>query len=253
MKKIIILFGLVLFGIIHFVNGQADKEWIKLYEPFVYKDMPYRIMKPIKFNPDKKYPVIVSLHGGAGIGLDNLKQLRDWNKVLAEEQYRTDFPCYVLAPQSEGRWNLTQLQYIKDIIKDLSSVDTNRIYILGHSMGGVGTYTFIQSDPNYFAAASPSSGFGDEVDASKIKDLPIWVFHGDQDKRVPIEGDQKLFSEMQKISGNMKFTTWVGEKHVIAVKNITGNTIGNTQLSSKRCNPEPIFLKWLFAQKRTKS
>ena len=129
----------------------------------------------------------------------------------------------------------------------------NRIYVLGHSMGAAGTYTFIQSDPDYFAAAAPSAGRGGVVDASVIKDLPIWVFHGDQDNTVPIEGNQKLFAEMQKIGGNMKFTTWVGDGHGVTTKFITGGDNGVTQFSSDRCDPEPVFLKWLFSQNRNSS
>ncbi len=225
--------------------------WVKLHEPHIYNDMPYRLTKPINFDPNKSYPVIVSLHGAAGRGSDNLKQLRNWNQVLAEKQRRTDYPSYILAPQSQGRWNSTHLQNVKDIINDLPAVDTNRIYVLGHSMGGGGTYIFIQSDPNYFAAAAPSagSGFRHFTDASVVKDIPIWAFHGDQDNVVPIEGDQKLFAELQKAGGNMKFTTWVGNGHGVAVKMITGSDNGSTQLSSDRCDPEPEFLKWLFAQK----
>ncbi|NQU84438.1 MAG: dienelactone hydrolase family protein [Mariniphaga sp.] len=255
MKKVLILlFVIALLGIVQVTNGQPADDWVvKLHEAHMYNDMPYRLMKPIDFKSNRKYPVIVSLHGGGGRGLDNLKQLRNWNEVLSEEQWRTDYPCYVLVPQSQGRWNSTHLQNVKDIIKELPSVNINRIYVLGHSMGGGGTYTFIQSDPEYFAAAAPSAGggFRDSPGASVVKDLPIWTFHGDKDNVVPIDGDQKLFAEMQKIGGNMKFTTWVGDGHGIAPKNITGGDNGNTQLSSDRCDPEPVFLKWLFKQKRT--
>ena len=124
-----------------------------------------------------------------------------------------------------------------------------RIYVLGHSMGGGGTYTFIQSDPNYFAAAAPSAGGGGDVDVSVIKDIPIWIFYGDKDR---IEGARIMFAKMQKMGGNMKFTTWVGDGHGVAVKMITGSDNGSTQLSSNQCDPEPVFLKWLFAQKLTK-
>ncbi|MCZ6672310.1 MAG: dienelactone hydrolase family protein [Verrucomicrobia bacterium] len=224
-------------------------DWVRLYEPYRYKDMAYRLMKPIKFDPEKSYPVIVSLHGGAGRGTKNLKQLRPWTQVLAEKQNRTDYPGYTIAPQSQERWNPTQLQTIKEIIKELPAVDTNRIYVLGHSMGAAGTYTFIQADPHYFAAAAPSAGRGERVDASVIKNLPLWVFHGDQDETVPIEGDQKLYAEMKKVGGNMKFTTWVGDGHNISAKFITGGDNGSTQLSSDRCDQEPVLLKWLFKHK----
>jgi len=234
---------------------KTSQDWRKLYEPHLHKEMPYRLMKPINFDEEKRYPVIVSLHGAGGTGTDNRKQLKDWNKLLAEKQRRTDYPCYVLAPQTSRGWDAAHLKNIKDVVAALPSVDMHRIYILGHSMGGGGTYRFIQIDPGYFAAAAPSAGSGRRrsknfVNASLIKDIPIWAFHGDKDRVCPYERDQKLFAEMKNLGGNMKFTTWAGDRHSVSAKFITGSDNGSTQLSSERCDPEPVFLKWLFAQKR---
>jgi hypothetical protein len=160
----------------------------------------------------------------------------------------------VLAPQTNRLWDAAHLKNIKDVVAALPSVDMDRIYILGHSMGGHGTYILIQIDPGYFAAAAPSAGSGlrrteEFIDASLIKDVPIWAFHGDKDKVCPIERDQRLFAEMEKLGGNMKLTTWAGDGHGVAEKMITGSDNGSTQLSSERCDPESSFLKWLFAQK----
>jgi hypothetical protein len=57
---------------------------------------------------------------------------------------------------------------------------------------------------------------------------------------------------MKKLGGNMKLTTWIGDGHGgVSEKMITGADNGSTQLSSDRCDPEPVFLKWLFKQKRS--
>jgi len=162
-------------------------------------------MKPINFDSNKQYPVIVSLHGGGGRGTDNRKQLRDWNKLLAEKKRRTEFPCHGVAPQSTGLWNAEHLKQIKEVIKGLPSVDMDRIYILGHSMGGHGTYILIQLDPDYSAAAAPSAGSGlktteDFIDPAKIKDLPIWAFHGDKDRVCPIDRDRKVFDDPSRLA-----------------------------------------------------
>jgi predicted peptidase len=234
---------------------RTARDWMALYEPHAHSDMPYRLMKPIGFDAGKSYPLIVSLHGGGGKGTDNRKQLKDWNRLLAEEERRTDYPCYVLAPQTNRLWDGKHLKNIKDIIKDVPNVDNRRIYILGHSMGGHGTYILIQIDPHYFAAAAPSAGSGlkkteEFITASVIKDIPIWAFHGDKDGVCPYERDQKLFAEMKALGGNMKLTTWAGDGHGVSAKLIAGADNGTTQLSGDRCDPEPVFMKWLFAQKR---
>ncbi|MDC0065564.1 dienelactone hydrolase family protein [Verrucomicrobia bacterium] len=162
----------------------------------------------------------------------------------------------MLAPQTTRLWDAVDLKNIKDVIAALPSADKDRIYILGHSMGGHGTNILIQIDPGYFAAAAPSAGAGrpkteEFIDASLIKNLPIWAFHGDKDKVCPIERDQKLFAEIKKLGGNMKFTIWTGDRHGGAKKMITGGDNGSTQLSSGRCDGEKEFMKWLFAQKRS--
>ncbi len=251
MLKQIVCCGLLLVGGV----ANAAEEWVALYEPLALKEMPFRVMKPIQFDSSKRYPVIVSLHGGGGRGADNRKQLRDWNKLLAEERRRTGFPCYVVAPQSTSLWNGEHLKLIKEVIKGLPSVDMDRIYVLGHSMGGHGTYILTQLDPGYFAAAAPSAGSGlkkteDFIDPAKIKDLPIWAFHGDKDRVCPIDRDLKVFEEMKELGGNMKLTVWEGDGHGVAPKMILGGKNGTTELSSDRCDKEPDFMTWLFAQSR---
>ena len=251
MLKHITFCGMLLAGCI----ASATERWDALYEPLVFEGMPCRVMKPLWFDSKNSYPVIVSLHGAGGKGTNNNKQLKDWNRQLAEPQRRKDFPCYVVAPQAAGLWNAEHFGKLKALIKTLPSVDMDRIYILGHSMGGHGTYIFIQLEPNYFAAAAPSAGSGlrrteDFIDAAKIKDVPIWAFHGDKDGVCPIEKDQKVFDEMKRLAGNMKFTIWQGDNHGVSGKMIVGAENGITHFSSDRCDEEPDFMTWLFAQSR---
>lgn len=239
-------------------KDKISNNWIDLYKPYSEGPMLYRLLKPMGFDQKKKYPVIVSLHGAGGKGMDNRKQLKGWNKILAGKQIRSKYASYVLAPQANRMWNAIDLKNIKNVIMELPSVDMDRIYILGHSMGGHGTYIIIQIDPDYFAAAAPSAGAGRPrteafIDVSLIKDLPIWAFHGDKDRVCPIDRAQKVFDDMKKLKGNMKFTIWNGDKHAIAEKMFTGGENGKTYISSDRCNKEVDFMKWLFAQKRSTS
>ncbi len=234
---------------------EGAQEWIRLYEPHADDDMPYRLMRPYGFDATQRYPVIVSLHGGAGRGTDNRMQLRVWNRLLADEATRAAYPSYVLAPQSPRLWDAAHLERIKEIVATLPSVDMDRIYILGHSMGGHGTFILLQIDPGYFAAAAPSAGTGrpdteEFIDASLIKDVPIWAFHGDQDMVAPYDRGQKLFAEMERLGGNMKLTTWSGDAHSVSAKMISGGDNGTTRCSSDRCDGEPEMLEWLFSQSR---
>lgn len=235
--------------------GVVEKRWQDLYEPRVFEGLPFRVMKPFKFDAKRKYPVIVSLHGAGGKGTDNNKQLKDWNRHLAEEQRRKQYPCYVIAPQAAELWNAQHLKKIKSLIKTLDPVDVDRIYVLGHSMGGHGTYIFIQIDATYFAAAAPSAGSGlrtteEFINPDKIKNVPIWAFHGDRDKVCPIEKDQRVFDAMKRLCGNMKFTVWQGDGHGVSGKMIPGADNGRTYLSSDHCDAQADFMTWLFSQSR---
>ena len=71
-------------------KGGEVQEWMDLYVPYADDVMPYRLMEPMGFDVRKRYPVIVSLHGGGGSGKDNRKQLKVWNNQLAESQRRAD-------------------------------------------------------------------------------------------------------------------------------------------------------------------
>ena len=233
-------------------TGGSD-DWVQANEPGTEAGMPYRLMQPRHYSPSELYPVIVSLHGGGGRGTDNRKQLRGWNRLLADDARRSAHPSYVLAPQSTGLWDADHLQKIKSIIAELPSVDMNRIYLLGHSMGGHGSFILLQLDPDYFAAAAPSAGAGRAetapfIDASRIRDIPIWAFHGDLDTVAPYDRGQALFDEMEQIEGNFKMTTWAGDGHGVATKMITGADNGRTLCSSQRCDPETDLLTWLLGQ-----
>ncbi|MDE0106535.1 MAG: dienelactone hydrolase family protein [Bryobacterales bacterium] len=238
-------------------NAQAREDssaadWIDSYEPHADEEMPYRLMPPIAFDDSELYPVIVSLHGGGGRGTDNRRQLRGWNRLLADEATRKQYPSYVLAPQSTHLWGAAHLKKIKAIVAELPAADLDRVYVLGHSMGGHGSFIVLQIDPSYFAAAAPSAGTGrgqDEefIDASLIKDVPIWAFHGDGDTVAPYERAETLFATMTDLGGNFKLTTWVGDAHSVATKMIAGGDNGSTKCASDRCDAEPEMLQWLFS------
>lgn len=75
------------------------------YEAGEFKGMPYRWMKPIDYDSQQAYPLILSLHGRAGVGADNRKNLRLWNTaVLNQDDWRRKYPCFVIAPQNTFAW-----------------------------------------------------------------------------------------------------------------------------------------------------
>lgn len=169
-----------------------------LYEEGSFGETGYRMMKPVDYDAERSYPLVLSLHGAGGRGKNNYSQLRFWNQVMATRDWRTEHPCFVLAPQSEGPWymkedwenlsdeellslsrvhrrvdsiykakqklgtipggGLDKALAILNEVLDKYNVDRTRIYIIGASMGGFGVWNAIANRPGMFAAAVPVCG-----------------------------------------------------------------------------------------------
>jgi len=228
-------------------------DWTDEYEAHVYDSfMHYRLLRPTNYDPDTLYPVVVSLHGAGGKGVDNVQNLRDWNEQFVNPRIRTDYPAYVIVPQSRESWNIKHFDRILDIINRLPSVDMNRIYGFGHSMGSRGIFNFALAYPDLFAAIANSASIDEEVDVSGIKHIPIWFFCGALDGKRHVIGQAK-FNEMVAAGGNMKFTTWAGEGHGVSQKIVPykGGKNGATQFSDPEVNdPEMVFIDWFFLKVR---
>jgi len=159
----------------------------------------------------EKWPLVVFLHGAGERGDD--VELVKTNALpnLAETE---DFPFIAVSPQCpEGRYwphmgdELAAL--IEKIIAEYN-VDTKRIYLTGISMGGYGTWHFIQKHPHAFAAAVPVCGGADtkfEL-GEKIGHLPLWVFHGALDRVVPLSESLEPVKALTDSGGDAKMTIY---------------------------------------------
>ena len=107
----------------------------------------------------------------------------------------------------------------------------------GYSMGGYGTWSTASHSPELFAAIAPLSGGGEIAQAERLKELPIWAFHGDKDNVVPIEWDRAMVDAVRKYGGSVNFTVYPGAGH-----GICDMTYRDDRL-----------LVWLLAQRRNHS
>lgn len=204
-NPLVIIFILMFFMVKHELKAQAS---LFSYEKFTNgkgDTLKYRQLFP-DYNPQRKLPLVIFLHGAGERGNDNEAQLKWGVPNFATDQNMQLHPAFVIAPQcpKNASWaNITrdangsgiqmaktatkQMELLIALIQEFSKkfpVDTNRIYITGLSMGGFGTFDAIERYPNLFAAAVPVCGGGDISKASSIKHIPIWIFHGAQDATV---------------------------------------------------------------------
>jgi poly(3-hydroxybutyrate) depolymerase len=224
----------------------------------------YRLFTPEK-EAGKTYPLIVWLHGaGEGhsptdYGVGNEEQLlgNEGATAWAEPARQAANPAYVAAPQAETVWARADAAKIKvmidEILADNPDVDRARIYVTGCSMGGLMTMSVITAYPNLFAAAmpicaaTPSPALTTE-DYAKLVDLPMWLFHAQEDPTVRIaQSSDLIWSTMQELGkepgDSFKYTifptvdynqhwSWVP----VANDSYGGETVG--------------VVDWLFAQVR---
>lgn len=143
-------------------------------------------------DPSKHWPLMLFLHGSGERGTDiNLVKKHGPPKNVEQ---KPDFPFIVVSPQCPpGLWWQTDvLSALLDDVSTQYAVDQNRVYLTGLSMGGFGTWALAAKEPQRFAAIVPMCGGGNPATAERLKDIPIWVFHGEKDTSVPILKSQEM-------------------------------------------------------------
>lgn len=202
--------------------------------------LPYQVMFPENYDEAKQYPLLVFLHGAGERGNDNEKQLKNGKQFLIDNFYTGENQAIVIAPQcpENSYWANSIRHQIGDkitfktgaadeptqtmktlmaLIQEwLSSgnVNTNRVYIGGLSMGGMGTLELLWRMPQTFAAAFPICGGGD---LNKLpvyaKSSAVWLFHGDEDNIVPVENSRLISNRLKELGCDVKYTEYEGVKH----------------------------------------
>jgi len=204
----------------HFVarNGFEaidERWWHNLREKVGLPGLPYQVHVPKGYgeNPSKKYPVIMFLHGSGegGDGGEELAKVTKWgivHMVTTGEGVAADLPFIVVWPQEpmDVDWSPYEVDAVMAKVEVDYRVDVDREYLTGLSLGGYGTWDTAIAFPHRFAAIAPMSGAGDPADVQRIKDLPIWIFHGRLDPVVPVYEAHRMFGAPQKIGGRVKMT-----------------------------------------------
>lgn len=204
------------------INGRFEKVEVELlkWPDDLMKDLGK--FKPIAFvarpvsKPEGKLPLLISLHGGGGKEMSIEQQLARSAKLkglrLAELAGK-DF--ILIEPNSADSWDADSLNTMLDyLLKEYPEIDEDRIYVMGHSMGGMGTWVWINDSPKRFAAAAPA-GFsaGDSGDPDRLVNLPIWGMAGGADGDRAI-GIRKMVEDLRAAGNrNVKHTEFDGANH----------------------------------------
>jgi len=233
--------SIVLLGFLFIPTCTQAKEEIDKYQAKVWQSpqggtLLYRFRAPEKIERTKKYPLLFFLHGSGGRGNDNKGQIQDGGVIgaFAKQGVFSKHGSYVLAAQvSEGeRWvdvDWTTLEHKMPQISNhmrmafealdafvtdkKNQIDLDRIYVMGLSMGGYGTWDAIQRRPEFFAAAVPICGGGDTNMGKVLAKMPIWSWHGDKDKTIQVSRSREMDAAIKQAGGSPKYTEVKGRGH----------------------------------------
>ena len=113
-------------------------------------------------------------------------------------------------------------------------VDSDRVYVTGQSMGGMGTWGLLAQHSSRFAAAIPVCGGWSPKAAKHMAKIPIWAFHGENDRSVPVDWSRNMIAALKKEGGSPKYTEYKGAGHGVWRRTYQNNEIWD----------------WLFSQTR---
>lgn len=159
-------------------------------------------------------PLILFLHGLGERGND-LEKLKA--NGLPKKLEHTALPFIVVSPQCpEGSFwtlELPSLSALLDDVIERHKADPTRVYLTGLSMGGYGAWHLALKYPHRFAALAPICGGGIPPLGHKLKDMPIWAFHGSEDEVVPLSKSQEMVQAINEAGGNAELTVYQGVGH----------------------------------------
>jgi predicted peptidase len=199
----------------------------------------YLLYVPEDYDPAKEWPLIVFLHGRGSDG-DDLESLFDFTPVDYGEDPE-DFPFILISPQlPSGYWGkmVDPVNELLDHIIATLAVDTTRLYLTGFSNGGHGTWLYALKYPERFAAMAPVAGAPTTgtIDSMPdnlciLKEMPIWIFHGADDKIANPELDIEAVAILEACDANVQLTLYPDTGHDDAWIPTYGN---------------PAFYEWLL-------
>lgn len=217
----------------------------------------YQVYVPVDWTEDRKWPVILFLHGAGERGDDGLVQTQV-GLGGAIRQHVDRFPAVVVMPQCrKGIWwqdAAMEAQALAALDRAMQEFhgDTDRAYLTGLSMGGYGTWALAAKYPDKFAAIAPvcggirrpnRPGIPQETEeptddpyaaaAQKIGKTPTWIFHGGADPTVPVAESRKMNEALKAAGNSVKYTEYDGVGHN----------------SWDKAYNEPEFPAWLLAQR----
>jgi predicted peptidase len=165
---------------------------------YVYLPDAYRL------HPHSPFPLLVFLHGSGerGNGTSELSKVLKWGPPRLIRDGR-DFPMIIVTPQlplSKKEWPVGLLGEVIETTRAAFAIDSTRTYLTGLSTGADGAWAYAIARPAEIAAIVSIAGAGDPAKVCGMRDVPVWAFHGQQDKDDPLDEEQRMVTALNACS-----------------------------------------------------
>jgi poly(3-hydroxybutyrate) depolymerase len=184
----------------------------------------YMLFVPVNYNPARKWPVILFLHGAGERGTDGIQPTTIGLGPLIRERMGS-FPFIAVFPQCEdvkgrvlvgweaGSPDAKRALAILDEVEQDFRVDPEHRILTGWSMGGYGAWSIAAARPDHWSAVVPVAGGGNPDAAAKLKDVSVWAIHGATDMAILPEETRKMIDALKKADGKPRHTVVDGVGH----------------------------------------
>jgi predicted peptidase len=200
----------------------------------------YLIFLPRDYDASRRWPLLLFLHGAGERG-DDLARVAIHGPPRLIREAALELPFIVVSPQvSEDRiWSVAFLDALLDELAASYSVDEDRVYVTGLSMGGYGTWHLAMEFPERFAAIVPISGGATITGACTLRHVPVWVFHGALDEVVRPSRSEELVQRLRTCDGHVRFTLYEDAGHDAWTRTYADPELYRWLLTHRRGAPGP--------------
>jgi poly(3-hydroxybutyrate) depolymerase len=192
--------------------------------------IPYHMFVPSSYDGSRPFPLVIALHGLGGTEdafFDNYDKAfpplaeRHGYIVAAPLGYRVDgsYGWGLGTPPADPNTRRVQERSEADVMEVLRTVrqqyriDESRIYLAGHSMGAIGTWKIAPKYPDIWAAIATFSGSGAPATLERIKHIPEFVVHGDNDPTVNVQGSRTMVAKAKELGIEVTYIEVPGGNH----------------------------------------
>lgn len=165
----------------------------------------YWISLPAGFpSAGRTFPLVVDLHGSGWLG----------HKISFKHIAWAAGRTFGVTPiNMAGAWRIDFLNGYLDELLAILPVDADRVYVQGHSLGAMATWEWALDNPERFAAISPRAGVGEPYRARRLRQVPSWVIHGENDDVIPTGFADQMVTALESQGAGVRLSLIVGGEH----------------------------------------